>query len=284
MSTKLPLVCEDANLSHAWGRALLHVLDTSTRNLAPLVVSVNHFDSGLPVEDAEIRVALDAKLEKNAKTYPSKISALTIFPYDAWVRRNRPGVTAFAKWYLDEFLPRLKARDHHNSHGTYFERMVNFQGSKMAGKELGLMAKNQLEHIVNIWKRDAAKGRRPRRSALQIAIFDPAKDHTGGALLGFPCLQQVSLAYDAASDGLAINAYYPTQYIMDRGYGNYLGLCHLGHFMAREMGLQLSRLNCFIGLPELGSDWNKGDLKSLADLVRKKLSPDAPATLPTHAG
>lgn len=277
MSTKLPLIYDEPNLSHAWGRAFLHVYENSTRNLAPLVVSVSQFADGLPIEDEPIRTALDSLLAESTKTYPSKISALTIFPYDAWVRRGRPSVAEFSKWYLEQFLPRLKARDSHNSHGTYFERMVNFQGSKMAGKELGLLAKNQLAHIADIWARDTAKKHRPRRSALQIAIFDPAKDHTGGALLGFPCLQQVSLAYDDASNGLAINAYYPTQYIMDRAYGNYLGLCHLGNFMAREMGLQLTRLNCFIGLPELGRDWNKGDLKSLAKLVRERL-PEAPET------
>jgi hypothetical protein len=61
----------------------------------------------------------------------------------------------------------------------------------------------------------------------------------------------VSFAYDE-DGGLAVNAYYATQYIFDRGYGNYLGLCHLGYFMAHELGLELVRLNCFIGRPELG--------------------------------
>jgi hypothetical protein len=61
---------------------------------------------------------------------------------------------------------------------------------------------------------------------------------------------------------LAVSAYYPTEYIFDRGYGNYLGLCHLGEFMAHEMGLNLVRLNCYINAPGLG-DVNKGPLQRL---------------------
>jgi hypothetical protein len=100
---------------------------------------------------------------------------------------------------------------------------------------------------------------------LQAACFDPLKDHTGQSVRGFPCLQQVSFAHDQ-NDGLAVNAYYPTQYVFDRGYGNYLGLCHLGHFMAHELGLQLLRVNCYIGRPELGNA-TKSSLRALETCV-----------------
>jgi thymidylate synthase len=103
---------------------------------------------------------------------------------------------------------------------------------------------------------------RPRLSALQVSCFDPPKDHTGQPVRGFPCLQQVSFAYDN-SGGLAVSAYYPSQYIFDRGYGNYLGLCHLGQFMASEMGLQLVRLNCYVNSP-LRGDTPKRALGDLA--------------------
>jgi len=225
----------------------------------------------VPVEDNQIRHSLDALLATREKKYPSKVSALTIFPYDAWVRHGKQSVREFSDWYLQHFFPRLQARDGHNCRGTYFERMVRFQGSKK-GKD-GIIVpdhKNQLEHLVAIWRRDRANGSSSRHSALQASIFDPVKDHTGGKMLGFPCLQQVSFSYDD-SDQLAVNAYYPTQYIMDRAYGNYLGLCHLGQFMAQNMGLRLVRLNCFIGLPELGNKWSKGELEPLAALVRTRL-------------
>lgn len=271
MSTNMPQVIEEPNLSHAWGRALLHVLDNSKQRLAPLMISVTGFAECLPVEDVDVRLELDALLATKENKYSTKVTALTIFPYDAWVRRGRLSVREFSDWYLKNFFPRLQARDSHNSRGTYFERMVRFQGSTKMRKGTHYVSdKNQLEHLITIWHRDRAKGGSSRHSALQVSVFDPVKDHTGAKMLGFPCLQQVSFSYDD-NDQLAVNAYYPTQYVMDRAYGNYLGLCHLGQFMAREMGLGLVRLNCFIGLPELGNKWTKEELKPLANLVRSHL-------------
>ena len=68
-----------------------------------------------------------------------------------------------------------------------------------------------------------------------------------------------------------MHAFYPTQYIFDRGYGNYLGLCHLGSYIAHQTGLQFVRLNCYIGEPHLG-DVNKRDLAVLAKLVDQRLA------------
>ncbi len=271
MSTNQPQLIEEPNLSHAWGRVLLHVLDNSKHRLAPLMISVTGFQNGLPAEDTEIRHALDTLLVSKDKKYTSKVTALTIFPHEAWIRQGRPPIRDFSDWYLREFFPRLQARNPLNHRGTYFERMVRFQGCKM-GKDGNpiLEVKNQLEHLVTIWRRDRSKGSSSRHSALQASIFDPGKDHTGAKMLGFPCLQQVSFSYDDENN-LAVNAYYPTQYIMDRAYGNYLGLCHLGQFMAQNMDLTLVRVNYFIGLPELGSYWTKNELQPLAALVRSRI-------------
>ena len=101
--------------------------------------------------------------------------------------------------------------------------------------------------------------------SLQISCFDPAKDHTGQPVRGFPCLQQISISYDD-DGGLAVNAFYLMQYIFDRAYGNYLGLCHLGEFLAHETDLRFSRMTCFIGKPELG-DVPKRDLAALVEIA-----------------
>ena len=93
---------------------------------------------------------------------------------------------------------------------------------------------------VTIWFAD---GRAPL--VLQAATFDPGRDHVASAQLGFPCLQQVSFEPTAA--GLVVNAFYATQQIFDKAYGNYLGLAQLGAFMAHEMGMP-SRLNVMVGV------------------------------------
>jgi hypothetical protein len=242
MSTSAPIIIERSNLSLAWADAFMATLDSGRSGLRPLVITVGDFPSLLPPEDLTIRAALDHRLVALGKN-PSDVSGMMIFPYKPWIRRGMPGCAEFAKFCMERLLPRLKKLDKRNQKGTYFERMMAYSGVRRSGtREV-----NQLQFVIDLMR----KPRRQRQSALQIACFDPAKDHTGQAVRGFPCLQQVSIAYDDHGN-LALNAYYPTQYLFDRAYGNYLGLCHLGHFLAHETKLRFARLTCFIGRPERG--------------------------------
>jgi hypothetical protein len=84
---------------------------------------------------------------------------------------------------------------------------------------------------------------------LQASLFDPERDHVANAQLGFPCLQHVTFV--PQNDGSVVNSFYATQQLFDKAYGNWLGLCDLGRFMAGEMGLRLARLNCFVGVEKL---------------------------------
>lgn len=266
MSTTAPELISADNLSFGWGRAFLKVFDRGKNASAPLLISICGFNGSVPAENARIRHGLDAFLAKQSK-FSSDVTASLIFPYKFWTRSGcLPPNDFFAK-YLTQLLPRLQRRDPRNRNGTYFQRMISFEGVLPGNGKRETATKNQLEHILYIWDRDRAKSRRPRHSALQVACLDPVKDHTGQPVRGFPCLQQLSFSYDD-SGGMAVNAFYPTQYLFDRGYGNYLGLCHLGHFMAQAMGLTLVRLNCLVTCPELGGA-RKSSLADLAKLIRE---------------
>jgi thymidylate synthase len=266
MSTTIPEVISETNLSYAWARAFLKTMHGNNKNLMPLTISVGGLTNGLPAEDYRIRQAVDMALDRNEK-YSCAISAMTIFPFKYWNQTGRPNVQGFTELFLNAYLPRLRARDSRNRTGTYFERMIAFQGIKRKG---GSDTKNQLQHIIGLWPKDGDRSR-PRQSALQVAIFDPVKDHNGSPRSVFPCLQQVSFTYDDLGR-LAVNAYYPAQYIFDRAYGNYLGLCHLGYFMARELDLELVRMNCFIGHPQLGdTKIPKTRLRDLEVIIREVL-------------
>lgn len=270
----------ESNLSRAWGTAFLRVLDHDSFALSPTLLTVDCEAGQLPPEDPAIRKALDTTLRHLEKKGCSETAA-TIFPFNAWRWKGEPGCADFSKWYLEEYLPRHRARVAcHNGKitETYFSRMIAFRGVTSKDGKLFLKTINQLELIVDIWRRDTAKGHRPRQSALQAACFNPSEDSTGAALSGFPCLQQVSFAYDDEG-GLALSAYYPTQYVLDRAYGNYLGLCQLGFFMARQLGLRLARLNCFIGKPELGGGVTKGKISQLEQVVRARLAETPRATV-----
>ena len=246
------LTIEEDNLSVAWAKALLRVVEEG--EIAPLSVVIRGFADGEPMEVAPIRQLLDDALGTNAKALSCHEVANTIFPHSLWNPR-----AARQQLYerYQRIMPRL-LRDRRNRYGVYFQRLIAFgHDDAYAGSV------NQLEHIIQTWD-----GGNHRRSALQAAIFDPRKDHTDQRMRGFPCLQQVAFAPQGA-DGLAVTGFYATQYIFERAYGNYLGLCWLGRFMSQEMGRQLTQVTCVASPAK--RDKTKGYLQELARGVERIL-------------
>lgn len=235
MSSSAPLLIDGTNISHVWGRAFLHIIDNPGKEISPLVVSLTGFSNGITNEDQSIRDALDNCLVTNSKQKVHTV-ANTIFPSSLW-RQSKYDRKKLFEIYIDT-LPRIKAlAKSKNRRGLYFERLIAF-GS-------GLQNGNQLEHIISEYTS------RPgvRRTMFQASIFDPERDHVRDAQLPFPCLQHVSFV--PQGHNLILNAFYATQQIFEKAYGNYLGLCRLGDFMAREMGLTFERMNCFVGVAKL---------------------------------
>ena len=77
-----------------------------------------------------------------------------------------------------------------------------------------------------------------------------------------------------SSDGLVVNAFYATQQLFDKAYGNYLGLAQLGAFMAHELKTPLARLNVMVGVAKL-ERISKTDLalKPLLEAARACVAP-----------
>lgn len=231
-----PLLIEETNLSHAWAKILLHIIDNPGKEISPLVVSLTGFPEGIAIEDESIRellsIALINKNEQGIETV-----ANTIFPESLW-RRSRYEREDLFQRYIYRFLPRAKAMEpSKNRRGLYFERMISFGSGPHEG--------NQLEHIITEYLARPAV----RRTMFQASIFDPGRDHNRMAQLPFPCLQHVSFVPHKGT--LTLNAFYATQQIFNKAYGNYLGLCRLGRFMSYEMKLSLARVNCFVGVAKL---------------------------------
>jgi hypothetical protein len=86
----------------------------------------------------------------------------------------------------------------------------------------------------------------------------------------FPCLQQVTFAPTDNQD-LIVSGNYATQYLLDRAYGNYLGLCRLGLFMAKHMGLTFSQMNCISTVAQRGEP-SKTDLRNLEATLERLLT------------
>lgn len=227
-------------------------IDCSVHVPGPVVLRIEDFPGELPPEDTVLAQALNAVLLP-PKYATIEQTALTIFPFHQWTRRGRLGIKDFTTFYLNEFLPRAKALNRNNRRGTYFERMIRYTGlGKETNGALQPRTVNQLEEVIEFWRRAKSHKKSPRTTAIQVATFDPAKDDTRSIFQGFPCLQQVGLILNGAGD-LEVTAFYPSQYVVDRAYGNYRGLCQLGVFLAHEIGLRFAAFTCFVAHPMLGT-------------------------------
>lgn len=254
--TSGPTCIRSDNVSVAWAEAFLALLEPGVRNLVPLVVNLSGFPGGVPFEIPAIRAALDAHLAANEKLCPSLTTANLIFPENLWQRYRSEGRNAFFRRYLDVTFPRVQRADRRNAEGTYFERLLAYGPGRF----------NQLAHVI-----DTRLTGNTRGSALQLVLFDPARDHSNRPYLNFPCLDYVAVAHDG-NGGLSATAFYANHYIVDRAYGNYLGLCALGRFLAHELGLEFRQLTCVAGIAQLGRI-RKGDARSLATAITPFLQP-----------
>ena len=221
---------EERNLSIAWAKAIKTVTTKPKTEFAPLIVAMTGFaPDGNPEESGAIRQLLDGLLEADGKQTIETVAG-TIFPYSMWnPRADRSQL--FDRY--TKILPRLRTASSKNKYGIYFERMIS-GGPKNHT--------NQLDFVISAQQsRDGV-----RRSMFQIGIFHPREDLTTAAQRGFPCLQHVTFA--PMGKTLSVNAFYATQYMFERAYGNYLGICRLGQFVAHGMKLTLDRVTCYTGI------------------------------------
>lgn len=234
MKSEAPFLVDERNLSTAWARTFLQIMDNPGKEISPLVLSLHDLTNESVAEDTDVRKAMDTALQAIDEQEVQTV-ANTIFPASLW--RFAGGDRARLYRLFLKNVPRYKAlAKSKNRDGMYFERLVSFDGTPEG---------NQLEHIISTYK--ARPG--VRRSMFQAAIFDPIRDHKQQAQMGFPCLHAVSFV--PGKQGLAMNAFYATQQVLHKAYGNVLGLVRLGQFVATEMELELRRLNCFIGVAKL---------------------------------
>ena len=64
-------------------------------------------------------------------------------------------------------------------------------------------------------------------------------------------------------DGLSVVAFYATQTLEEKAYGNYLGLLRLGRFMAQEMGLEFKDVVCIASDLKLNNTCGKARCETM---------------------
>jgi hypothetical protein len=243
--TTIPKSVQEDNLSVAWAKSFLAAMSRGTSALAPLTVTVTGLQGRPPAESVEIRKLLDETLIAVGRRRCRTV-ANTIFPANLW-RRSSDRHVLYDKYR--EVFKKIRQRPI-NWNGIYLQRMIDYG----RGPEDG----NQLEHLIKTY---LSGNHRP--SALQMTIFDVERDHSNSRRRGFPCLQHVSFS-PLGRGKLSVNAFYASQYLCARAYGNYLGLCRLGLFVAQELKLELAQMTCFTGRAMIDAEI-KGRLRGFAD-------------------
>jgi thymidylate synthase len=228
------------SITGAWQKALGALASFGRSDIPLFCVTIEGFSGRLPPENTAVRAIIESFMNEHALK-SVQTTANTLFPNSLWNEaecRQR----LYQRYF--SILPRLRRRPL-NHYGIYFERMTAYGWDPKKPETLH-SAVNQLESIITFF----LSGNH-RRSALQLAILDPKKDLVNQPRRGFPCLQQVSFSPDGDT-GWSITGYYATQYVMDRGYGNYLGLARLGDYVAHSVGRKLTRINCVANVASLG--------------------------------
>jgi hypothetical protein len=255
------------NLSKAWAKAFVKCWNARSNVLAPEIVcfDVEEDNCSWELETPKIRQVLEEQLDTfrvcSANQSNIETVAGTIFPESIWKRCKGDRDKLFREY--DEMWP-LVGKCALNRRGTYFRRLTAY------GKPDDKTKVNQLKEIINKWQSD-----NHCHSALQAGIFDPFQDHINSRRLGFPCLQQVVFHPRGANgvDGMTIVAFYANQLLLEKAYGNYLGLFRLGRFMAGEMGLKLRSIICIASNLKLSDrSGKKRDCEALMGTLKKELA------------
>lgn len=249
MNSSEPVVISDTNLSRLWSQILVYAIDHPGTEITPLVASLSGFGGqDIIPELPPVREALDALLRRRDDEVATV--ANTIFPQSVWRISGGNRDVLYSEYVAA--LPRYAALDSRNKNGTYFSRLIAYDVDARTGVRNPHLAGipedgNQLEFVI----KHLANGILRRDSLFQVSVFDPTRDQLPDLYKGFPCMQHLTfIRMDGG--GLAVNAFYATQQIVRKAYGNLLGLCRLGHFVASQTGLGLERVNVFVGCEKIG--------------------------------
>lgn len=258
MASKALLV-EDTSISRAWARAYLRSIGKGVPEIRPLVVKVHLSSDDDSDVDASLRRALDSELALRGKSGVHTV-ANTIFPWKMW-EPSMPRGTLYERY--TRAYPRIKRK---NPYGTYFHRMISYGITARIAQGGGPV--NQLEHIISVYREGVH-----RRTALQVLLFDPLKDHTRQARRGFPCLQHVTF-YPTRDSTLRVTGVYALQYVFSKACGNYEGLRRLGMFMAHELGLRLEEVMCIANVAQHDGNETKASLQHFSERIERLVSSD----------
>lgn len=230
---------EGGSLSEAWLRTVARVRRGAGRKLFHTMTVVDRPWE----EDPAVRTAVDGMLRAQRRP-PVETVANTIFP--ARLAEVAADAADLGHRYR-KMYPRIR-RFPGNTAGTYFGRLVQYPG-RDGGTD-------QLHRLVEHLRREFA-GTGPMSAMYEAPLDVPeGRDETGAAVgmvravadnsrRGFPCMSLLSVQLDGRR--LHMLAQYRYEYLLEKGYGNYLGLARLQQYIAAQSGLRPGQLSIVAG-------------------------------------
>lgn len=223
------LTVEVEDLSRGWLGACASVLGCHRNEANHLIVRMAE---PLP-EDAAIRAATDVFLSAAGHQEIDEVRN-TIFP--AELARDFSDPAELAAAYLEDYdvLKALGSRQ-----GTYFGRICAYP--QPDGRTTTPQLMNTVAKL-----REASAGTR-WRARYQLNIYAEHKD-SGKKRGNFPCMAHLSFQLGgAAHDRLDCLSLYRFQDMVLKGYGNFLGVAELQHYLATASGFRPGELTVVAG-------------------------------------
>lgn len=253
MSELLPPV---RSVSESWLLSLERTAEAPGGRAVHVISTVT--EPGAEIE--AVRSVLDDALE-TAGAQSVETVAETIFPNSIYPDPGvdwSPGLPAAERDRLDgaaealyaaysDMLPLLLTANGNRS-GTYFSRMISWPGKRSGGF-------NQLAARIERLRGEHAAGKRTHNAldmdlAADALVDDPEDEDdvrgiqvyaaTDRRTRAFPCLTHIDLTlYEGRLHAMAV---YRHQYLIDKAYGNLLGLSWLMHFLCQQSGFDVGEL------------------------------------------
>jgi hypothetical protein len=235
-----------ATLSEAWIRTLEHVRQApGGRRVHVITAVLQPGDEVIAVRDALDKLLLDHG-SQSIDTVAETIFPLSLYPDPGinWELSMPSEQEALlddaARWLYESYvdmLPLLRTVQANKS-GTYFSRMISWPGKEAGGT-------NQLDLRVARLRSEARVGRRSSNTldmdvaadALNAAPPIPGVQvyaATDQRTRGFPCLTHIDLTLHQGR--LHCTAVYRHQYLVEKAYGNLVGLSALLRFLCQQGG------------------------------------------------
>lgn len=240
---------EGTGLSEVWLRAVEHLAQQRGHEEFNLVVVVNPGD-----EIPAVRQVLNLCLERHGLQTVETV-ANTLFPWALFLM-SQDRHELYQRY--ERLVPTLR-RFWRNNRGTYFERIISWNGEW--GKKM-----NQLEAVVGKLKRPTSD-----KCVYEISIYDPRADSRLSHMMRFPCLSHISFKLDRHSGLLHAVALYRNHYYFQRAYGNLVGLSAMQNFIAKEAKLRVGELVCHSTHAEIDA-LSKREIGELTERCRKALN------------